>query len=141
MLEQPISYLMCRHEGYLKKSVNWELVIGNLKGLNWDRIIRSSCPVSFLNEALLHVIRDSFQADECVDNPWFNDRCAFAHSLKQRACSCSRTQTDWVEYWGTLCRAQLVYEDAELAFLWRGASYLQNWWSTVYHDGNRWCEL
>ena len=32
--------------------MNWELVRGDVKGLNWSEIIRSPCPVSTLNEAL-----------------------------------------------------------------------------------------
>ena len=34
------------------------LVRGDVTDLNWNGIIRSSCPVSSLNEALLSVIRD-----------------------------------------------------------------------------------
>ena len=42
----------------MKNSANWELVRRDVKGLNLNEIIRSSCPVSSLNETLLHVIRD-----------------------------------------------------------------------------------
>ena len=38
--------------------MDWELVTGDVKGRNWNEIIRSSCPVSSLNEALLRVIMD-----------------------------------------------------------------------------------
>ena len=36
----------------------WELVDRDVMGLNWNGIIRSSCPVLSLNEALLCVLRD-----------------------------------------------------------------------------------
>ena len=41
MLELPIPHLVCRQEIFLKNSVHWELVIGNVKSLNWNRIIMS----------------------------------------------------------------------------------------------------
>ena len=34
VIEQPISHLVCRQEVYLKNSVKWELVRGNVKGQN-----------------------------------------------------------------------------------------------------------
>ena len=42
---------------YLKNLVDWELVRGDVKGLNCYEIIRALCPVSSLNEVLLRVIR------------------------------------------------------------------------------------
>ena len=45
VLEQPIPHLVCRHEVYLKNSVDWKLVRGDVKGLNWNGIIRSPFPV------------------------------------------------------------------------------------------------
>ena len=56
-LEQPIPHLVCRQEVHLKNSVDWELVRGDVKSLNRNEIIRSLCPVSSLNEALLRIIR------------------------------------------------------------------------------------
>ena len=56
VLEQPRLHLMCWQEVYRKNSVNWELVRGYVKGLNWNGIIRSRCPVSSLNEALLRSV-------------------------------------------------------------------------------------
>ena len=58
VLAQHIPHLVCRQEVYLKNSVYWRLVRGDVKGLNWNRIIRSLCSVSSPNEASLHVIRD-----------------------------------------------------------------------------------
>ena len=81
-----------------------ELVRGDLKGLNWNHIIRSPCPVSSLNEALMRVIRDRVPNRTIVvrtaDKTWFNDRCVLAYRARQSACtvcSRSRTQADWVE--------------------------------------------
>ena len=58
VLEQSIPHLVCRQKVYLKHSVDWEQVKGDVKGLNWNNIIRSLCPVSNINEALLRVIRN-----------------------------------------------------------------------------------
>ena len=56
VLEQPILHLVCRQEVYLKNSVDWELVRGDVKGLNWNEIIRFPCSVSMLIEAVLRAI-------------------------------------------------------------------------------------
>ena len=58
MLEQPISHLVCRQDVYLKNSVNWEMVRGDVTGLNENRILWSPFPVSSLSEALFCVISD-----------------------------------------------------------------------------------
>ena len=58
MLEQHSPHLVCRQDVYLKNPVDWELVRGKVRNLNWNEIIRFSCPVLSLNEALLRVIRD-----------------------------------------------------------------------------------
>ena len=42
VLEQYCPPLVCRQDVYLKNSVNWELVREDVKGLNWNKIIRSS---------------------------------------------------------------------------------------------------
>ena len=69
VLEQPIPHMVCRQEVYLKYSVDWLLVRGDVKDLNWNEISKSSCPVSSLNEALLNVIRDRVpKADDCGQN-------------------------------------------------------------------------
>ena len=39
--QQSILHLLYRQEVYLKISMNWELVRGDVKGLNWKGIIRS----------------------------------------------------------------------------------------------------
>ena len=57
MLEQLITHLARRQEVYIKNSVNWKLVRGDVKGLNWNRVIRSPCPVLSLKQALVGVIR------------------------------------------------------------------------------------
>ena len=89
MLEQPIPYLVCRQEVYRKNSVNWELVKGDVKGPNWNGIIKSPCPRSSLHEALLRVIRNRVHKRTIVvktgDKPWFDDRCVLVHRAKQRA--------------------------------------------------------
>ena len=41
VLEQLIPHLLCRQEVYLKNSLYFELVSGDLKGLDWHEIIRS----------------------------------------------------------------------------------------------------
>ena len=56
VLQQPIPNLVCRQEVYLKNSVDWELVRGDVKDLDWIEIIRSPWPVSSLNEVLLRVL-------------------------------------------------------------------------------------
>ena len=48
VMEQPIPHMVCRQEVYPKNSVNWELV-RDVKGLNWNGIIRSSCPALWLS--------------------------------------------------------------------------------------------
>ena len=58
VLEQTVPHLVCRQEVYLKNSVDWELVRGDVKSLDWNEIIRSPCSVSSLNKALLCFIRD-----------------------------------------------------------------------------------
>ena len=82
-------HLECRQEVYLKNSLGWELVRGDVTGLNWNGIIRSPCPVSSLNEALFLVIRDRVLKRTIVvrprDRPWFHDRCALPRCAKQRA--------------------------------------------------------
>ena len=56
MLEQPISQFVHRQGVYLKNSVDWEMVRGNVKSLNRNGIIRSPFPVASLKAALLRVI-------------------------------------------------------------------------------------
>ena len=58
-----------------------------MKGLNWNEIIRSPCPVSTLNEAvLLCVIRNRVSKRTFVVRtgyrPWFDDRCVLVHRAK-----------------------------------------------------------
>ena len=69
--------------------MDWELVRGDVKGLNWNRIIRSPCPVLSQNEALLHVIRERVPKWTIVvrtgGKPWSDDLYVLAHSAKQRA--------------------------------------------------------
>ena len=38
------AHRICRQEVYLKKSVDWKLVRGIVKGLDWHEIISSPCP-------------------------------------------------------------------------------------------------
>ena len=59
-LEQLIPHLVYRQEVYLKTYVDWELVRGVVKGLNYNLIIRSSCPVLSLIETLLSVLEIKF---------------------------------------------------------------------------------
>ena len=58
VLELPIPHLVCRQEVYLKKSVDWELIRGDV---NWVSTGMESSnfhfPVLSLNEGLLLVIR------------------------------------------------------------------------------------
>ena len=115
-----------------------------MKGPNWNRIIRSPCPASSLNEALLRVIKDRVSKWTIVvktgDKPWFDDRCVLAHGTKPRAYrvwSRSRFQADWEEYTVARRRVQLVYGHAERAFTEQNKSLLTNapnlpkWLSTV----------
>ena len=76
-----------------------------MKGLNWNEIIRSLCPVSSLNEELLRFISDRVPKQMIVirtgDEPWFDDRYVLAHRVKQRAyrvLSRSRKRADWEAY-------------------------------------------
>ena len=78
---------------------------GDVKGLNWNGIIRSLCPASLLSEALLRVIRGRVpnlkKTIRTGDKPWFDDRCSLAHRAKQRAYrvwSRRRAQTNWEDY-------------------------------------------
>ena len=45
VLEQSIPHLMCRQEVYLKNSLYLELIRGDVKRINWNEILKSSCPV------------------------------------------------------------------------------------------------
>ena len=38
--------------------MDWKLVRGHVKGLDWNEIIRSSFPASSINEALLRVLNN-----------------------------------------------------------------------------------
>ena len=49
--------------------MDWELVRGDVKDLNWDEIVRSPCRVSSLNEALLRVIRNRVSKRTIVIRP------------------------------------------------------------------------
>ena len=64
-------------------SVDWEMVRADVKGLNWNDVIRSFYPVLSLNEALLRVIRGRIPKRTIVVRTggiiWFNDRCVLAH--------------------------------------------------------------
>ena len=42
VLVQPILHQVCRQEVYPKNSVDWELIRGDVKGLNWNEFIRFS---------------------------------------------------------------------------------------------------
>ena len=97
-LEQPIPHLVCRQEVYLKNSVDWELVRKDVKSLHWNGIIKSPCPVSLLNKALLRVSKDRVPKRTIVartgDKHWLNDRCDLAHRAKRRSCRVwSRTRS------------------------------------------------
>ena len=65
--EKPIPRLVCRQEVNLKNSVDLEVVRGDVKLLNWNRLNRCPCQVSSLNEALLHVIRGRVSKRTIVD--------------------------------------------------------------------------
>ena len=73
-LEQPIPCLLCMQEVCSKNSVDWNLVSEDVKDIDWHEIIRSSCPVSSLSKALLH-----------VNKLWVDNRCVLAHRAKQKA--------------------------------------------------------
>ena len=81
VLEKPIPHLGCRQE-------DWEFVRGDVNCFNWNEFIRSTCPVSSLNKALLHVIRDRIPNRQFSfrrgDKPWFDDRGVLVHRAKQR---------------------------------------------------------
>ena len=85
-LEQPHPYLVHRQEVYLKNSSDWDHLIEDEKGLNWNEIFRSPCPVSLLNEALLCVIKDRIPKRtigvRTRVKPWFDDRCDLTHPAK-----------------------------------------------------------
>ena len=89
VLEQPIPHLVCRQVVYLKNSVVWELVRGDVRSLNWNKIIRPNYPVSILHKAMLHVICDKVRKRKIVirtgKEPWFDDQCVLAYCAEQRA--------------------------------------------------------
>ena len=88
-LEQSIPHLVCRQEVYLKNSVDWELVKGDVNDLNWNEIIRFPCPLLTLNEDLLRVIRNRVPKRMIVvgtgTKTWFDDRCVLAHPAKKNS--------------------------------------------------------
>ena len=89
MLELSIPHLVSRQEVYLKNSVDWELVIRDVQGLNWNEIIRSPWPASSLNEVLSRVISDRVPKWTIVvktgDKPWFGELCVLVHRAKHLA--------------------------------------------------------
>ena len=142
--EQPVPHLVCRQEIGLKNAVDWKLVRGDVKGLHCNKIIKPSCPVSTLNEALLHVVTNRVPKRMTVartgNQPWFYDQCVVTHRAKQRAYrvwSCSRIQHDWEGYTVACRRAQHMYVEAERAFnerrraLFTSAPSLRKWWATA----------
>ena len=60
VLGQPIPHFVCRQVVYLKNSVDWKLVRGDVTCLNWNGILRFPCPASALNEALFRVLGIDF---------------------------------------------------------------------------------
>ena len=89
VLEQPILHMVCREDAYLKNSVEWELVRGDVKGLSWNEIIMSSCPLSTLNEALLRAICNRVHKRtigvRTENKSWCDDQCILGHRAKQKA--------------------------------------------------------
>ena len=90
--------------------MDWELVRGDVKGLNLNEVIR----LSSLNEALLRVIRNRVPKRTIMfrtrDKSWFNDPCDLAHRVKQRVYRVwrrSKTQANWEEYTVARHHAQL----------------------------------
>ena len=77
---------MYRQEFYLKNFGDWELARRDVKSLEWNEIIRSLCPVTLLNETLLHILKDRVSKRTIVirtgDKPSFDDRCVQAHREK-----------------------------------------------------------
>ena len=65
--------------------MDWELVIEDIKNLNWNETIRSSCPVSLLRETLLRDIRNRVSKRTIEvrtgDKPWFDDGCVLAEII------------------------------------------------------------
>ena len=92
VLGQPIPHLVCRLDDYLKNTVDWEQVREDMKGLNWNETIRSPCPVSLLNEALLRVIKNRVPKRTIVvrkgNKPWFDDRCVLLTMQYKRHLEC-----------------------------------------------------
>ena len=68
------------------------MVKGDVKDLNWNRIIRCLYPVSSLDEALLCFIRDRILKQTIMvrtrDKPWFDKWCilAFVRSREHIEC-------------------------------------------------------
>ena len=120
---------MCRQEVHLKYSVGWDLIGGDVKGLNWKEIVSSPCPVSSLTKTLMCITRDRVSKRtigvRTGDKPWFDDRCVLAHRVKPRVYrvwSSSTMQTDWEEYGMNRRHGQFVYVDAERVFTERSKS-------------------
>ena len=80
--------MLCKQEAYLKYYVDEELVTGDVKGFNWNDIIKFPCPVlSSLNEVIV-LLGLEFLRTIVVrtgDNPLLEDCCVLAHRAKQTA--------------------------------------------------------
>ena len=63
VLEQPIPHLVCSQKVYLKNFVDCDLVKWDVKGLNWNKSIRSPCPVSSLNRHCWVLLRIEFLSE------------------------------------------------------------------------------
>ena len=91
VIEQPIPHLVYKQEVYLKNSEGRVLVKRDVKDLNLNGSIRSSCLVSSLCEAycvLLGSIKSSSRrVIRMGDKPWLDDRCVLDHHAKQIAYS------------------------------------------------------
>ena len=100
--------------------MEWELVRGDVESLDRNKIIRSHCPVSSLNEALLRGIRDRVPKQTIVvrteDKPEFDNPYVLVHSAEQRSYRIwnrSRSQADWEEYGVSRRHALYVNVEAE----------------------------
>ena len=63
-----IFLIWCIGRKSISRTLDWELMRRDVKGLNWNGIITFPCSISSLNEAFLRVTRESFKMDDCDQN-------------------------------------------------------------------------
>ena len=143
-LNQTPSHTVVEREVFLKNSVNWDLVRGDVLGMDWRYILGSDCPASSLNRVLSGIVVARVPTRTLRINsknrPWFDNDCLLASRDKQEAYkrwSSNRTAENWDRYVDNRRVANYKYSLAQDSFNARCRETLSSsvsshkWWSTL----------